>query len=205
MRKRRTERVPSGARPNSGDMRVFIGVRISPRAAERLDEWLDPIRPRFARKIKWVAPGDFHVTLAFLGEVAGEGGLTGVKARMDAAASGTGGINAVFGRLGAFPSLERPRVWWLGFEEGAEELKALAFRLRAGLMKEGFSFDSEMVPHLTLGRARGRVDGGSPLQDAGSLGCPGRIRETFSSIELIESRVSGRGAAYRTLCSSGLL
>lgn len=185
-------------------MRLFIGSRLSPAAFELAAELRDLARPYFGGSVKWVEPYDLHVTCAFLGEVSQEAGLQDIMKCMDASAGSFRAIGAALGGLGAFPSFECPRVIWLGFTEGADELKALAINLARGLNQAGFAPGREFFPHVTLGRVKEPFDSGA-LAEAVSRTSGRVIRYTVESLELIESRLSSAGADYRTLYSSRLL
>jgi len=57
--------------------------------------------------------------------------------------------------IGAFPSVNHPRVIWLGIDKGADLLKTLAEKIETELKKLGFREEPrEFKPHLTLGRVR---------------------------------------------------
>lgn len=57
--------------------------------------------------------------------------------------------------LGAFPSVIKPRVLWVGTRLGADRLTGLAQRVEAGLRREGFGkADKPFAPHLTVARWR---------------------------------------------------
>ncbi len=185
-------------------MRLFIGSRLSPDAAALAAELRELARPYFGGSVTWVEPDDLHVTCAFLGEVSREAVLPDIKKCMDASAGSFREIGAALGGLGAFPSFECPRVIWLGFTEGADELKALALHLARGLNQEGFAPEREFFPHVTLGRVKEPFDSGAIAEAVNKTS--GRvIRCAIESLDLIESRLSSAGADYRTLYSSRLL
>ena len=108
-------------------------------------------------RLKLVEPENLHLTLAFIGEVPppiveaarralGEVSLRRFKIRLVG--------------IGAFPTINRPRVVWVGVSEGREELQVLAREVRASLKRHGVPFDKkEFVPHLTIARVKGRGEG----------------------------------------------
>ena len=62
-----------------------------------------------ARDVAWVVPGNLHLTMKFLGEVA-EGRIGAIVSALTGAASDVNAFDANCAGLGAFPSLTRPRV-----------------------------------------------------------------------------------------------
>ncbi len=185
-------------------MRLFIGSRLSAHALEGAGKIRDFASPYFGKSVTWVAPENLHVTCAFLGEVATETGLSGIQQRVDASTGAFREIGTTLGGLGAFPSFERPQVLWLGFLDGAAELKALALHLAGCLKRDGFAPAREFVPHVTLGRVKAPLDCRALAAVNDKVRGPG-IRYTVSSLEVIESRISNAGTDYITLYSSKLL
>ena len=99
-------------------------------------------------------PISTHLTLAFLGEV----DPARVPVLLDAlgtAVRGRAPFTIVARGIGAFPAPERPRVVWVGIDEGAAALIALADTLRRTLADHRFAFDPKaFVPHVTILRVR---------------------------------------------------
>jgi len=61
----------------------------------------------------------------------------------------------VLSGLGAFPSPSRPKVVWIGIEEGKERLRRIAQKIEAALEKIGFSKEKRgFSAHVTLSRIR---------------------------------------------------
>jgi len=116
------------------------------------------------RGVKWVGPGQMHFTLAFLGGV-DTGRLPGVAAALDAALAARPAFRLALTGAGAFPSVERPRVLWVGAGEGAGELAALAGLVEQALEPLGFPApDRPFAPHLTVGRVKERLRDPGPLR-----------------------------------------
>ena len=133
--------------------RIFIAVELDPALHQAVVDTQTRLEAAGA-KVRWIRPGNLHFTLRFLGEIPpAQVALAKVATRE--AVSGVAPFTISLRSLGAFPSLERPQVVWVGVEEGAEELQALAERLQARLHHHRFPpEDHPFRPHLTLARIR---------------------------------------------------
>lgn len=102
--------------------------------------------------IRWTRLEGLHLTLKFLGDITRSqvepilGALQEVVQQQQA-------LHLVAQGLGAFPSLRRPRVVWVGLKgEGVTELSEA---IETALMPLDFPPEErEFTPHLTLGRVR---------------------------------------------------
>jgi RNA 2',3'-cyclic 3'-phosphodiesterase len=165
-----------------------------------LGEALDRLRPA-ARDVAWVAPGNLHLTLKFLGAVP-EVRIEPIAGALTEVGKDSSPFEARIRGLGAFPSAGRPRVVWAGVADGAPEMVELAGRVDAALAALGVPRDERpFSPHVTLGRVR-RPARNPVLADAlGSAGTRefGRIR--VASLALVRSELEPRGARYTKLAS----
>ena len=136
--------------------RLFVGARISVATANALAGCAETLARR-ARDagidVKWVAPTNYHVTLAFLGWT-GADAIGPVCDALEAATAGESRITVRTSRLGAFPSLDNASVLWAGIEEGAP-ISRLAQSIGERMARLGFEPDSRPYhPHVTLARLR---------------------------------------------------
>jgi 2'-5' RNA ligase len=107
-----------------------------------------------ARDVAWVAPGNLHLTLKFLGTVP-ETRIDAIVAALTQSGLDLRPFEAQIRGLGAFPSGTRPRVIWAGVTDGATEMVELARRVDAALAELGFAREERpFSPHVTLGRVR---------------------------------------------------
>lgn len=106
--------------------------------------------------VRWSRPETLHLTLRFFGDIEAECLEKAAKTVLSVDALGSPFELPLQG-LGAFPSPARPRVLWLGFAPSTE-LQRLHARLETLLEEAGIPPEQRpFSPHLTLGRARGRL------------------------------------------------
>ena len=142
-------------------------------------------------EVRWVRPAKVHLTLKFLGEVS-EDDLVRAAEALEPVRLRHGPFEAELSGFGAFPSARRARILWAGIGEGSDRLRALARDVEASLEPLGFEReDRAYVPHLTLGRARGRP---VALEAAETLLTFPRF--TVRNVELMESLLGGAGSTY---------
>ena len=171
-------------------MRAFIALELPEAFADEV--------ARLSRQLadvcegRFVAEGNHHLTLAFLGEV----DEVGVRAAMDvleAACAGMGPIELTADGLGMF-GRGRAATLWLGIRR-SEELDLLARRVRDELDARGLSYDEkDFLPHVTLAR-RARV----PRGELGDLAFP--LPDEARCVTIFRSILEPDGARYKPLCS----
>ena len=183
-------------------MRVFIALNIPAterrrihRAAKRLREGAIPVR--------WIDPDAFHVTLKFLGDVRPDR-ISSIEVAIARVAAATRSFDTELGGFGAFPTVRRPRVLWLGV--GANpELRCLKQDLEWALSDLGFQAETRAFhPHVTLGRAD--EDGAGAFRGLDELVAELDYGGTLkvSSVELMRSHLTREGAHYSILSTSKL-
>ena len=150
-------------------------------------------------------PENLHLTLAFLGEL-DTGQVAEAAEAVRAATVGRSTWDVSWGQGGAFPTLQRPRVLWLGLADEAATREMQA-RLSAELARRGFrGEDRPFRPHLTLARVRRGITPGSLLALEGELAAivvppPAAVR----GLLLYESRAGRQSPTYVPVASASLL
>ena len=108
-------------------------------------------------RIKWVRPESIHLTLKFLGNIAGNRTDAIVNA-MTLAARGCAALSLNASGMGVFPNARRPRVIWVGLGGQVDHLKNLQQTLDTHLADLGFAAETRPFKgHLTLGRVKGKI------------------------------------------------
>jgi 2'-5' RNA ligase len=133
-------------------MRLFAAVPLPEPARSEVARLLGRLRES-PLPVRWVRDEGAHLTLKFFGEVVPER-LEVIEEAVRFAASDTGALPLRLASLGAFPSLGRPKVLWLGLES-PPALELLQDRLERGGEAIGFPPEgAPFQPHVTLGRVR---------------------------------------------------
>lgn len=133
-------------------MRLFVAIVLPGAVKKALGSLSDDLAVP-GTKVRWVRPDNTHLTLRFLGEVE----ETKVRAIQEASLSAAAGVKpfelTVEG-VGAFPSLKKPRVIWVGVGRSAP-LAALHGKLEDEFSRIGFPPEKKSWnPHLTIGRVK---------------------------------------------------
>ena len=175
-------------------MRLFIAVAADEEAKAAAAATVARLR-RAPGDYRWVDPRDMHVTLRFIGETP-ETELPEVEARMRRAAATSAPFDIVYGGVGAFDSLDDPRVVWIGLGEGLDPLRRLAELL-------GRDEPRPFSPHLTLGRRRSEP---APPEFLSALRAEPvlSLRRAVDRISLYASRPAPFGHAYEILLEAPL-
>lgn len=108
-----------------------------------------------AELLRWVPPEQWHLTLAFYGEV-DEGKVGKLQEGLERAAERTHPFGVRLAAAGTFPrQASRARVLWLGLDGEVHAVRRLADRCAgAGRRARIAVEDRKFRPHLTLARAR---------------------------------------------------
>lgn len=176
--------------------RSFLAVELDQKTRALLETIQKELKESGA-DAKWVEPENIHLTLKFLGSVTTENIKDLIRA-LEENFAGRRAFDTTLGQLGCFPSINSPRVVWLGLEEKKGELKKCAAALEEGLSKLGFQKETrEFQAHITLGRVRSprnKIALIEKIQEANQDLKP----ETFKvdNITLFESKLSSHGPAY---------
>jgi len=153
-------------------------------------------------RANWVRLVNYHVTLRFLGDIEPLLTLDLEKLSRRITAS-TEPFSLSLDRLGCFPSVDKPRVLWVGGDVHPA-FRALVSSLDYELRKLGFPSDRKpTIAHITLARIKGRVDANLPQTlDAESPGFDRAIEVIADRIVLMESVLGPGGPTYTPLSTT---
>jgi len=133
-------------------MRMFVALVPPPAALDHLDDFLAP-RREAGPDLRWTVPDQWHLTLAFMAEVA-DRHLDDLVERLGRAAARRTPFPVTLAGGGAFPDPVRAKVLFARVETDGPELGRLATGVRAAAGKAGAAADGgRFHPHVTLARA----------------------------------------------------
>lgn len=136
-----------------GVVRAFAAVPVPVEITRRMAGVIANAR-RDCSGVKWVDPANMHITLKFFGDVP-VSRVDDLTAVLVAAAAEHRVFEVGVQGVGAFPSADRPRVFWAGIGQGGDALISLAGSVERATTEAGFPpSDRPFSPHLTLGRVR---------------------------------------------------
>ncbi len=184
-------------------IRAFIAVQIPGQIKQRFGE-IQRTLERSRADVRWVKPGNTHVTLQFLGDTPVDR-IDEIESALSRVGDSHRGFDISIGGLGVFPNERRPRVVWIGVLQGADSLAALQSSVSREMKKLGFKPEKRgYSPHITLGRVKSpnNVEKLMHLLHAQSEFQAGTFRAT--EIHLIRSVLSSEGPTYSTLFSAEL-
>lgn len=135
-------------------IRTFIAIKIPETLVAAFEKMLSEMR-RIDSGVKWVKPKSIHLTLKFLGGVT-PAQREKVFAAVAAVVQNERPFALKTALPGAFPSLKRPKVFWLGLQpHHRERLSGIQANLETELAKSDFPKEVRAFkPHLTIGRVK---------------------------------------------------
>jgi 2'-5' RNA ligase len=133
-------------------IRAFVAVDIeSAEIKGKLVSAQDHLRQTGA-DLKLVEPENIHITMRFLGDISAPR-VEEVKHALDAVEFAP--FECEFVGMGAFPSMKRINVVWVGISAGSPELARISSTLEEGLRQIGFTPDNKgFNPHVTVARVK---------------------------------------------------
>jgi 2'-5' RNA ligase len=188
-------------------LRAFIAIEFSSQVCEAIQKQTGRLRQTLGDDlVRWVSTHNMHLTLKFLGDTTSSY-LDFLKQLLVREAEAHPQFDLQLGGLGAFPTLRRPRLLWIGIHAPAV-LASLQKNIETGAARLGYEQEERgFSPHLTIGRMRQNI---SPHElqrirtalETIQLGNIGVVR--VDSIHLFKSDLHPGGSVYTKLFSAPL-
>ena len=177
--------------------RIFVGIDLS-RKFSQLISMLKTTVGELEGGVKWISGKNLHLTLSFLGNV-DDSKIDSLISDLQEVKELPKFILSVNG-TGTFPNSESPKVFWLGIEEGYDELsdsQSIIYELSCEYKET--QREEIFVPHITIGRIK-------PGKKSTKYNVTTFLNAVYSPIEipinivnLYESRLTPDGPRYKIL------
>jgi len=137
-------------------IRCFIAIHLTPEVQKLIADYIFKLKT-YSSDVRWIRVDNIHLTLKFLGEI-NFSRVEQVKQSLYQISEQFSQFDLNISGSGCFPDKKRPRIFWLGMEQGKENplfaihqwIEDQLHILTIEKEKRRFS------PHLTLGRVRAR-------------------------------------------------
>jgi 2'-5' RNA ligase len=178
-------------------IRTFICFNLPHSVKENLAQLQAELK-KLGRGVRWSRPEGMHLTLKFLGDV-DESKIPAISDAVEIASKESPACQIQIAGTGAFPNLNRPRVYWVGVHETSGALEDLQARIENELARLGFPKEKrKFSPHLTLGRVKFQ-DGIGATSAALEMKVLPSMTFLATEIIVMKSQLSPHGSRYTPL------
>jgi len=177
-------------------IRVFLSIDIDDesllsrifRIQNRLDQE--------AAKLRLVDRGSIHFTLRFFGDTS----LSRIaEMRRVLETIEIAPFTILIEGVGAFPTLRRPNVIWIGVSQNAQQIVELKARIDTLLVNLGFPLEKGFKAHATIARVRAVKDRDRIVRNLESLASESVGTMTITAFRMTKSTLMPSGPVYETL------
>jgi RNA 2',3'-cyclic 3'-phosphodiesterase len=177
--------------------RVFLAIPLHEIFRQEIESLLGPFRRKISG-VRWVEPPNVHLTLHFFGSVpANEIELIRLFSKKIALLFAP--LHLSLGRVGGFPSLERPNIVWLEVLEHAGKLLSLQKAIQGEVRTLGFEIEARpFQPHVTIGRVKWKSQDLKTLVTKVPFEGP-TLAKTADHFVLYQSHLLPEGVRYEIL------
>lgn len=186
---------------NQTAIRSFFACEISSTNLSAISQLLENLKAVSPKPAKWVNPDNMHLTIKFIGEF-NPSDLEDMRSTLEKALSSLPSFNLEIKGMGAFPSLSKPKVVWLGINADNTLFKLVKI---VNNETEKYGYVSEKRPfsaHITLGRVKPYAS----LEEIKTIGSVIRLNkdivigsQRIEDLYFFRSDLTPKGPVYQTL------
>lgn len=177
------------------EMRAFLAIPFPVELRNRVGA-LQRALMRADADVRWIPPGNLHLTLKFLGEI-GEEDPARISELLRPEIARYGPLDLHFEGVGRFPKGGPPRVIWVGCGGEISKLSGLAQLAERAATLIGIPEEQRpFSPHLTIGRVKSGRNRDSLLRAMGARADEviGPLR--VDRVRLYRSTLTPKGAVH---------
>lgn len=177
-------------------VRAFLSIDIDDSALITRIAHVQQRLDRRAAKLKIVEPENIHFTLRFLGDTPIDR-IERIRERLTAVDVSPFTIRLA--GVGAFPSIRRPRVIWVGVTENEDLMIDLKNRIDDALGMLSYPPDKKFRAHATIARVRSVYDREQVISNLESLEDESIGTMVVTEFRMKKSTLTQKGPIYETL------
>jgi len=179
-------------------IRLFIAIEIEKRIKERILDFLNHLKKADAG-VRWVDSENIHVTLKFLGNIDAIM-LPALIKYIDNVMSCFSPFKIQIGNVGAFPTVKKPRILFVGVGDKENNLLKIFEQLEKGIEEYGIKRETKnYVGHITIGRTKSQKNLRKIMDTLQSDSDHFFGQEKVHHISLIQSELTPDGPIYATI------
>jgi len=182
--------------------RLFIAIPLSDAVRNTLEELQNQIEKDYGNIFRTLKSENMHLTLHFLGDVESDN-ISSLVNKLSEVIPKYNTFSLTLGNTGAFPSIKKPKVVWIGAESSGEELTLIHGGIKPVLENAGIETDSRPFRgHITIAYGRKNIpfkllrEGGRKLEN---LKWEGGHKISVKEILLYKSNLTPAGAIHTPL------
>lgn len=179
-------------------IRAFLALNLNYNAVQSVQRQLDGLMQRDFRDLRWITPGNWHLTLHFFGDMPVEQ-VEACAPVLASVGARHAPIELDFDALALFPNLTRAQVLAL-LPTRSDALNELEQDVRESLAAAGFNVERRRFrPHVSVARIKG-----TRVPEADDLAFPVAVSARFAHMSLMQSEQLESGARYTPLLTQVL-
>lgn len=181
-------------------MRTFVAFNLPAAERARIAAALGGLHTR-PLPVRWTDADGLHLTLKFLGDIEGVE-VSRIDDALREIAQQYDPLELRIGGIGAFPSLRRANVLWIGVQP-EPDLMSLHADVELAMSRLGYAREQKPFrPHITVGRLRTGARAPDVERMVGDVAYESTVR--VATIDLMRSHLSRDGARYEPLLRPAL-
>ncbi|MBN1870704.1 MAG: RNA 2',3'-cyclic phosphodiesterase [Candidatus Omnitrophica bacterium] len=182
----------------SQTIRTFIAIPLNTEIQQAISRVQERLKKHDC-SIKWVKPENIHLTLKFLGDVELEK-IDTIKQKLESLFKGIGPVKLEMTQLDAFPSINHPKILWIGLKDDEQKISRQVSVLEDELGKLGFKKEERpFSPHVTIGRIRSPRNIQALSEAMSEYSFPAGLKQVIDCIILYKSTLTSQGPIYESL------
>lgn len=183
-------------------IRTFIAIELPDNIKQSLTKIENDLKSGCPPAVKWVNPGNIHLTLKFLGNIEPRQ-IEPIMRSIDEGIKGISPFRLNITNPGVFPNLRNIQVVWIGLGGDIDPLMKIQKSIETNLVPLGFPLERRpFTAHLTLARVSFNVSN-ADKQILSNIMSKSKLSPDISfkvnAVSLMKSQLAHSGAIYSRL------